>query len=130
MPIFMPVKSELNSAIDLQMTSVSTAVKNGTTAVKSRIVLRPVHFPEKHAIAAKNKKAGTRTLENPYTEKSMAPSKNKTLPSPASYAIKSKGCSMSETEKNAASSSKSIPAAYFGLFKRSIDTPVDGLSKK
>ena len=120
----MPVKSELNSAIDLQMFSVITAVKNGTTAVKNRIVLRRVHFPEKHAIAAKNKKTGTRTLENPYTETSMEPSKNKRLPSPFPYAIKSKGCSMSETEKKAAINSKSMPAAYFGLFKRSIDTPV------
>ena len=123
-PIFMPVKSALNSPIDLQIFSVITAVKNGTAAVKRRIAFRAVHFPEKHVIAAANKNAGMSMLENPYIEKSIVPSKNKEAPKPAVYAIKSKGCSMSAREKTAAKSSNTTPAAYFSLFKRSIDTPI------
>jgi len=108
----------------LQMTSVSTAVKNGTAAVKRRIAFRAVHFPEKHVIAAANKNAGMSMLENPYIEKSIVPSKNKEAPKPAVERKKAGGWIRGGRKKTAAKSSNTTPAAYFSLFKRSIDTPI------
>ena len=57
------------------MLSVTTQVKNGMSAVRSRRVLRAVHFEAKQESPETSRKAGIRMLQKPYTEYSMSPSK-------------------------------------------------------
>jgi hypothetical protein len=84
----MPTKLPL-SAIERQMLSVMTAVKNGITAVIKRSAFLFVHSDEKQAIAAQKRNTGMNMLENPYTETSISPSEKNIVLRPGPEAPKS-----------------------------------------